>query len=273
MHRKLFAFVFVAALLFSSMAVLSDSDSSDAAIDHTSVSGFLVLKGNDSSTPAVDFKVKLYSTSVSTAKEGITGSDGSFTVLLGDFASEQVLYMTVVAPGEEEENYVIFVGQGPMSKHTATEWILDLNGVTTADCELSSSPDCGILIGSGSTDYTVTVKGTTDKPLINAMVTLKDGTFERFGMTNATGLYKFTGIPFGDYELKITCNGYQTSTGSVSVDDTHTETSVTMTEKPVPTFYGMTTYHALLLLGVLVGLILVTISYFLVRRNWKGMKE
>jgi hypothetical protein len=48
---------------------------------------------------------------------------------------------------------------------------------------------------------------------------------------------------------------------------------ITMVEKEIPTFYGMTTYHALMLVGVAAGLILFTISYIMVRRNSKGIKD
>ncbi|MBO4503161.1 MAG: carboxypeptidase regulatory-like domain-containing protein, partial [Candidatus Methanomethylophilus sp.] len=115
----------------------------------------------------------------------------------------------------------------------------------------------------------------TDRLLWNAMITLtdKDTDQEYSGQTDNNGKHKFTDLPYGTYSLKITCNGYQTYTESSYDYHGQVEKSVSMVEKVIPTFYGMTTYHALMMLGVGVGLALVLISYTLVRRNWKGIKE
>ncbi len=269
MHRKLFAFVFVAALLFSAVGVIADSDSSDAS-SVTTITGYVGMAGTPN-TAAEGMEINLNNTSESLSPLTTTvGADGVFTfTLTGDYVGMDVfhLYFTDV-------DYLAQSMPEKVTRITGNSHLqLDLTGVTSTSYQLGSDLDHGILLILGQENLEFTVKG-TDRFLRNAMINLEDDdSHQEFsGETGDNGKYVFTNLPYGVYNLKVTCNGYKAWYEQITVNGQATH-SVTMIEKEIPTFYGMTTYHALMLVGVAAGLILFTISYIMVRRNSKGIKD
>ena len=272
MHRKLFAFVFVAALLSSAVVVFADSDDSDAT-SVTTITGFVSIAG---APPPEEEHLEIYLTNATetcTPIHTTIGADGSFTLDLTT-ASAELQAETVFHIYFSDVDYVALslptiVDEIPGSQHL----LLDLTSFAGTTCELGDSLIHSICLISGHGPLEFTVKG-TDRFLLNAMISLEDvdESQEYSGETAANGKYTFTNLPYGEYNLKVTCNGYKTFYGNLTFNGQTTH-SVTMVEKEIPTFYGMTTYHALMFLGVAVGLILVMISHILVKRNWKGMKD
>ena len=271
MHRKLFAFVFVAALLSSAVVVFANSDSSDA-VTPTVVKGFVGMPG-DPNIPAAGMKIYLTDSGETAGKsiEEEIGSDGSFTFNLAGTAleGETVLHIIFGDVNYRAQNLPLHVSRIADSNHLK----LDLSEVDGSECILGSNMDQAILLVLGKGDLEFTVKG-TNRFLVNAMIILEDteSTEEFSGETENGGKYKFVDLPYGKYSVKVTCNGYVTQTENLDYIGQATH-SVTMIEKEIPTFYGMTTYHALMMLGVAVGLILVLISYIMVRRNSKGIED
>ena len=272
MHRKLFAFVFVAALLSSAVVVFADSDDSDAT-SVTTITGYIGMAGIPN-TPAVGMVINLNNVaeSLTTPCVATTDANGFFTLDLSTtpaLQSESVFHIYFSDVDYIAQNLLPNITRIDGTQHLQ----LDLSGVTGTAYQLGNDLDHGLLLVPGHGDLEFTVKG-SDRFLKNAMITLKDedSAQEFSGETASNGKYTFPDLPYGVYNLKVTCNGYKTYTESVLYNGQATH-NVTMVEKEIPTFYGMTTYHALMFLGVAVGLILVMISHILVKRNWKGMKD
>ena len=272
MHRKLFAFVFVAALLSSAVVVFADSDSSDAAVP-TTVDGYLGMSGSPN-VPAAGVQIMMtnMAESITPVPVSVNAETGFFTV---DLSTTPLSGETEIRIYFSEVDYFahnLLPGLSRISNSTHLK--LDLNEFTD-ECHLGvGSVDYGILLGVGHGNLEFTVKG-TERFLWNAMISLDSTTSadEYSGQTGGDGKYTFNDLPYGIYKLKVTCNGYQ---AYYEEDFTYTGQAVktvTLTEKVIPTFYGMTTYHALMFVGVAVGLILVLISYIMVRRNSKGIED
>ncbi len=270
MHRKLFAFVFVAALLSSTVVIFADSDSSDAT-SVTTITGYVGMAGSPN-TPAKGIEINLNNTAESLEPiKAIVDDEGKFTfTLTSEYTSLDTfnIYFTDI-------DYIAQSMPERISAISGTNHLrLDLEGVTGTTYQLGSDLYHGIVLILGHEDVEFTVKG-TDRFLRNAMITLedKDSSQEFSGETQSDGKYTFTNLPYGIYRIKVSCNGYQSVTEDNVTFNGQTTHSVTMVEKEIPTFYGMTTYHALMMLGVAVGLILVLISYIMVRRNSKGIED
>ena len=60
-------------------------------------------------------------------------------------------------------------------------------------------------------------------------------------------------------------------TGNVSISKTTGQIPVTLVQKEMPTYLGMTLYHILMLFGIVIGLVLVSVAYVLCTRTWKGV--
>ncbi len=163
-----------------------------------------------------------------------------------------------------------------MTKIYTTVWSLpDLTSTLSTTYELGTSVQSGCIINNAYVDFTIFVEG-NDRQLRNARINLYDadsGTQIESGETDSDGKCKFVKLPYGEYDLKVTCNGFKQYYEENLLVNGQSIHSVTMIEKEIPTFYGMTTYHALMLVGVAAGLILFTISYIMVRRNSKGIKD
>ena len=273
MHRKLFAFVFVAALLFSAVGAIADSDSSDAAAPTESqIVGYLGLWGDNSSSGASGYTVKVYTGTHSAT--GVSDDDGKFEIDISAFDTTDVFVTIENDPSSEK---VFIIRSGPYIEtvpNVTTYCSLDLTKcpIESGSYLLGSEPFNGLQIGQASVDCTFTVQG-TNKFLRNAIVSLyMNSTQVKTEETGSNGKCLIENVQYGTYTLKVTCNGYQTYTSTITITDGNIP-PITLTEKEVPTFYGMTTYHALMLVGVAAGLILFMISYIMVRRNSKGIKD
>ena len=201
----------------------------------------------------------------------VIGSDGLFTFDIGGTLLEGKTTFHIIFSDEDyrAQNLPLHVSRMDGTPHLK----LDTSEIDDTVCNLGSNMDQAILLVMGKSDVEFTVKG-TDRFLVNAMITLvdPDSHLEFSGETGSNGKYKFIDLPYGTYNAKVTCNGYQTVNEEIPLSGATTY-SVTMIAKEIPTFYGMTTYHALMLVGVAAGLILFTISYIMVRRNSKGIKD
>jgi hypothetical protein len=273
MHRKLFAYLFVAALLSSAVVVFADSDSSDAAAPTESkIVGYLGLWGDNSSSGAPGYTVKVYTTTHSA--NGISDDTGKFEINISEFDSTDV-FITIENDPSSEKVYIIRSGPYMDTVPNVTTYCsLDLTKCPIEDgaYNLGSEPFNGIQIGQASVDCTFTIQG-KDKFLKNAIVSLYTSSSQvKSEETGSNGKCVIENVDYGTYTLKVTCNGYQNYSSQITITDGDIPVIV-LTEKEVPTFYGMTTYHALLIVGVTVGLILVMIAYTMVRHNSKGIKD
>jgi len=272
MHRKLFAYLFVAALLSSAVVVFADSDSSDATTP-TTVTGYLGMPGSPENIPATGMEITL--TDADNEEKSITttvDADGKFSFTLTGTVLEGKTILHIVFGDEDyrAQNLPLHVSRLDGTSHLK----LDMSDIDDSVCNLGSNMDQAMLLVLGKSDVEFTVKG-TDRFLVNAMITLEDtDSHQEFsGETGTNGKYKFTDLPYGTYNAKITCNGYQTVNEKTIPLNGATTHSVTMVEKEIPTFYGMTTYHALMLVGIIAGLVLFSVSYIMVRHNSKGIKD
>ena len=71
-----------------------------------------------------------------------------------------------------------------------------------------------------------------DGPVENANVVLSDGEHTYTGTTDDLGLGSIEDVPYGDYTVTVTANGYQDYTDTFTVDDAANDLDVTLTALP-----------------------------------------
>ncbi len=281
MRSRLAAILLAAMMFLSAVAVFSDSDCSDADGTTYTVKGYIGLEGGT----ALASKVVVIRDNTAILGQGTTNSDGAFSMEI-TASDVTALFIRIVyegtAGGDNEVDYkIVSAPKGIESKGAAgddrTEWALDLSAFTLVGdtYTISSSLDHAIFVTSGMAHVGFHVIGKDNKDLYGAKINLYDGTkIVASGTTDYYGVLELKSlIPYDTYRLVVKCNGHVDYDESIVINDASVYPEITLTAKETPTFYGMTTYHFLMLIGIVLGLSLVVISYILVVRNWKGMEE
>lgn len=263
--------VLAMALVLSGMFLVTmTSDGSDAAVRSVSVAGIICEVGDSDPVPSPEVTVTLVSNG--TEYTGETDENGRFTIpLTVDTGSMTVQFRCSVS------GYSIFGLPDCMSTVNGTTYI-DLNEVTpelvsgTYVYNTCSDTLHSILLSDTAVTVTFTVTDIEDsKVLRHAEITLINKNLKFSGTTNEDGICSFSSkIPIGDYSLSVHCDGYESySAETFTISKTSTQSTVQLTSKEMTTYLGLTLYHLLMVFGVVLGLVLVVISYVLCTRSWK----
>ncbi len=281
MHGKLVAILLAAMMFVSTAVVFSDSNSSDA-VDPTYT--FVGYVSNEAGAALVS-KTVVIDNATTILGQGTTDSTGKFSieVTTSDTSNLRIRIVYEGTAGQAGEvNYkIVNAPEGiewmstPGDDHTVLS--LDLSKFTPVGdtYTLSSSIGHAIQVANATSTVTIHVVGKDGKELNGAKISLYDDKkIVASGISDYNGHCELSStINYDTYRLVIKCNGYKDYESSLVVNESQIYPEITLTEKQAPTFLGMTTYHILMLFGVILGLALVVISYILVARNWKGMQE
>ncbi len=100
------------------------------------------------------------------------------------------------------------------------------------------------------------------------LVSATDSAIRYSGITDGSGRYTFSDVRTGYYYLSASSNGYESSSVmTVSVANGYTYLSTTMAQKPTDIYLGLSLGHLLMLIGVLLGVLLIMISWIMYRRG------
>ncbi len=280
MHSKLAVIILAALMVLPAAVIMASSDGSDAADPTYTVKGYISINGS-----ALASKTVVISTSTAILGQDTTDSSGAYSIEIttSDITS---LFIRVVYEGTagdtDEVNYIITNAPDGIEPQAVTGddrtiWAMDLSGFYSEGntYTVSSSLSHGIVVTGGKATVGFHIIGKDSKDLYAAKISLYDGTkIVASGTTDYYGICEFSStISYDTYRLVIKCNGYEDYESTLVVNEAQIYPEISLTEKTAPTFLGMTTYHLLMMFGVILGLALVVISYVLVARNWKGIEE
>ena len=269
------------AVFFSAMAVpFAMNDSSDAATQDVTINGIIVESGESGPVAVKDVKVTLTQESLTPGDPAITGESttsatGEFSVNMDGVDTARVIECTFTMEGYSAFYYPTSISENETTKKLE----LSLAGLTptTVDTRkvytLVETGDLShaIVISDTRVPAAFTVSGAGDKGLFNAQITLTNGASTYKGITNYEGVCTISKVLVGDYQIRVICDGYEMYTGNVSISKTTGQIPVTLIQKEMPTYLGMTLYHILMLFGIVIGLVLVSVAYVLCTRTWKGV--
>jgi len=266
------------AVFFSAMAVpFAMNDSSDAVTQNVTIKGIVVESGDSGPVACNGVKVTITQGTALTGT-ATTGSDGVFSIDINgldtDYATNPVTCTF------KKEGFSVFYYPHSMTE-TGSTFTLDLTD-PTVDHEIVSEREVYTIVAEDDLSHAIvvsdtrvpaafTVSGAGDKGLFNAQITLTNGASTYKGITNYEGVCTISKVLVGDYEIRVICDGYEMYTGNVSISKTTGQIPVTLVQKEMPTYLGMTLYHILMLFGIVIGLVLVSVAYVLCTRTWKGV--
>ncbi len=277
MHSKIVAIILAAMMFISAAVVFSSSDDSDAEDPETITIEGYVASENGTALASKDVFIE---DPLSSTKKGTTDSNGKFSITMDKPTDVSNLRIYIVYEGNY--NYkIISAPQGiellgmPEDDHTKLSLDLTKFPLSGSTYTLADNLLHAIQVANATSAITVHVVGKNSKELYGAKISLYDGQkLMASGTTDYDGICELTSsIIYDTYRLVIKCNGYDDYDSELVVNYPEVLPEITLTEKQAPTFLGLTTYHVLMLFGVILGLALVVISYILVARNWKGMQE
>lgn len=284
MHSKIVAIVLAAMMFVSAAVVFSSSDDSDAADPETiTIEGYVA---SENGTALASKTVVIGTSEAPSLGQGTTDSNGKFSITMDKPADVSTLRIRIVYEGTagtvDEVNYkIISAPEGielmgiPGDDHTVLSLNLTKFPLSGSTYTLADSLLHAIQVANATSTVAIHVVGKDNKELYGAKVSLYDGQrIVASGVTDYYGICELSStISYDTYRLVIKCNGYKDYESNLVVNESQIYPEITLIEKQAPTFLGMTTYHVLMLFGVILGLALVVISYILVARNWKGMQE
>jgi len=257
-------------VVFSAMAVTLVASDDSSAADPYIVEGYIGTVGESGLIPH-EATVTIYSA------DGMKKWSATTNEKTGKFSITTELSSTDVVDElrfdciSDTNGYTVF-GMQPWMKNGADGLIyLDMSSVPHTGKTYTVCSDIvhSIVMSNTLMNVTIIVSGSKDT-LRNAEVALLQNNEKKFsGKSDDEGNCKFTDVVIGSYELEITCNGYKDYDESIVVSKETTQFNVEMNEKKVETYYGLTTYHILMIVGVVIGLMLVAVSYALCFRSWK----
>ena len=264
------------AVFFSAVAVpLMINDSSDATVyTEATVKGVIVESGDSGpvAVKGVDVTIKQGTTTSATFT---TLADGVFSINFTDLDTTVPLEITV-----SKDGFSVFYYPSCMNENELNHKLeIDLSSVDhstvsgkevftiTAATDLSH----GIVISDTRVPAAFTVTKGSEGTIFDAQITLTNGTTTYTGRTAYDGTCTIKNVLIGNYDLRVTCDGYEQYNGNVNISKNTGQLSVVMTQKEMPTYLGMTLYHILMIFGIAISLVLVIIAYVLCTRTWKGV--
>ena len=277
------AVAFALAVFFSAMAVpFVLNDSSDAATEDITLKGIVVESGESGPIAVKDVKVTFKQEAATPGDpaitgEGLTSATGEFSVDMDGVDPARAIECTFYKEGYSAFYYPTSISENETTKKleltltdsSVTHTTVDAREVYT----LVKTNDLShaIVVSDTRVPAAFTISGANDKGLFNAQITLTSSTSTYKGITNYEGVCTISKVLVGDYTIRIVCDGYEMYTGTVNISKTAGQIPVTLIQKEMPTYLGMTLYHILMLFGVVIGVILVIVAYVLCTRTWKGV--
>lgn len=274
------AVAFALAVFFSAMAVpFVLNDSSDAATEDITLKGIVVESGESGPIAVKDVKVTFKQEAATPGDpaitgEGLTSATGEFSVDMDGVDPARAIECTFYKEGYSAFYYPTSISENETTKKlefdfSCTHSTVDSREVYTivATNDLSHA----IVVSDTRVPAAFTISGANDKGLFNAQITLTSSTSTYKGITNYEGVCTISKVLVGDYTIRIACDGYEMYTGTVNISKTTGQIPVTLVQKEMPTYLGMTLYHILMLFGVVIGVVLVIVAYVLCTRTWKGV--
>lgn len=251
------------------MTVVTSDDSSAGTTDIT-VEGYVGTMGESAVIPQ-EATVKLSQNG--TDASATTDKNGKYSVSISVDLSQPVKIECASAVSGQTV-YVLPYGMYRESE----DFFLDMKIVphNGAKYTLGGDLEHAIVVSDAKVDITVIVGGSggtlVDAEISLTSITRGEDPEKRYaGKTNGEGNCKLYDVSIGDYEVTVTCHGYITYSGKISVKTTNNPFTVTMNEKTMETYYGLPAYHILVILGVSIGLILVAVAHHLCARSWKRL--
>ncbi|MCQ2085533.1 MAG: carboxypeptidase-like regulatory domain-containing protein [archaeon] len=273
MNGKTIALLSLFAVLSVAGALYLVADDSDAApIDK--IEGIVGEVGDTSTVAAPNVKVSVYKagTPPILLGEDTTDDAGKFSITIDEDSA------TALVIKFEKDGCGVFLVPAGLARSGGGDYFgIDISkfDISTGVCTLSDDLEHCVLVSDANVQISITVTGSENRLLKGASVTLyQDGVKKYSGETDEYGVCITTSkLPVGNYMVELKCDGYTDMSEEITVNKMSAPHILTMQEKEIPTYMGITTYHILMLSGVALGIILAIIAYMLCRRNWSRVEN
>ena len=257
-------------MLIPFVSVLEGAEATSAAATNYSIQGYVSdinwVPMEDVAVSIMDGQGKVYNdhTDATGFFSVSVPSNTGLSISFSAFGYVVVTYPNILPPISDTSNYrPLDLSKATYSVSTSTYTIT--GSIASAQCAIMK-----ISLG--------TVKGhvtSNSNPIRGSTVTLTpaDATASvpenntLTATTNAQGYYELT-CPVGNYALIVSGQGFkQSDPVPVTISSGPLTIDVTLEEKNVlKKYFGMDTAHLLMLIGVIVGIILAVVAWFLSRR-------
>lgn len=261
----------VLALLTILALPMAHADADANSDSEYSIQGKTYVIGNNGPEPLGDIKVTLnISGKIERTNSVWSDSEGKFVFTLPTMIPEEC-YVTLLF---SYSGYSVFGAPACMTSIGGEEFSIDYESILTDKVyNITPSDDARhyILLGSAETPVFITVTGANNK-LQRASVTMTnlDSGDSYLGGTDTQGSVEFMKVQIGTYSVDVECNGFKDYSTIIEITrNSSNNFTLELTENGSSTIFGMVSYHFMMFIGVVLGLIFVLTGYLLCIKAWR----
>ncbi len=265
-----------------------DITATPIAMTKISFTAYLMELNSDGNTPLAGTKLNLSAdTLTSDVLSTVTGVDGKFT-----FTPCSLYNLTLSIDPEDKKGYSIL--SDLLYFGTSTQdgsLVFSIKGVNTSlginNYEFQSTVVDGVRSYTLPESFPILVAGSTGtvsfkvydsngNTLQGATVTLTsvDSSDKYIEESKENGVATFTNVVIGDYEVEIKVGGFEEYESTTHVTKGLNDgKNVEMSVKEEQDFFGMNFSHFMMIIGVVIGVILVVVSYLMFSGHLKPRLE